>query len=436
MKSKVFLKNLISGVPYSIGKYFTYVPFNLRLGKEYTNSKKQIYYFDNLNDDQQIDYVINKLNKIIKYATSNFKFYRDFYEEHNVLNIEIKTLDDFKEFPILTKEKIRSYTESFNGAMKINTGGTSGEPFSFYIDKNAFAREWSHMHTIWQLKGYKQTDIKITLRGKNLGDKNIVYNPVHNEFIINTYKSINSFKDEIVELFKTYEIKYIHGYPSAIYEFFKELETLIDINEKTIIEKNIISCFFGSEFPMPNMTEYLNKVWNLDYISWYGHSEMAILAYDEFKTNDYKPFMTYGYTEVIDNKLIGTSYNNFDMPLIKYDTGDLVEPKLNLNGLLQSFKVKEGREGDYIIDNYNKKIPLTGLIFGRHHEIFNHADFIQVEQKEDGQVIFHTTLKSNQNIDASNIEKYFDLSNVEINYDFEIINVPIRTKMGKLKLKI
>lgn len=436
MNVKLFLKNLISEIPYSIGKYFTYVPFSIRLGSEYTNFKNKIATFENMSLDEQSNYVIKNLNTIITHATSNYEFYKKFYNEYSLLGYELKYLDDFDKYPILTKEKIRTHTGTFKGSMKINTGGTSGEPFSFYIDKDAFAREWAHMHYIWELKGYKKTDIKITLRGKNLGDKNIVYNPVHNEFIINTYKSLNSFKNELLDLFKSHKIKYVHGYPSAIYEFFKELETLTDEEEKLIVKKNIISCFFGSEFPMPNMTKYLSENWNLDYISWYGHSEMAILAYDEFKTNDYKPFLTYGYAEVIDNKLIGTSYNNFDMPLIKYDTGDLVEPTLKENGLLRSFKVKEGREGDFIIDKNNKKIPLTGLIFGRHHEIFNYADFIQVEQKQNGLVIFHITLKASQDINPTNIKKYFDLTNVDVDYEFKISEAPIRSKMGKLKLKI
>jgi phenylacetate-CoA ligase len=292
------------------------------------------------------------------------------------------------------------------------------------------------MHYIWALKGYSKTDIKITLRGKNLGGKNIIYNPVHNEFVINTYKSVDKFKNELLELFKKYKIKYVHGYPSAIYEFFKELESILNIEEKNIITKNIISCLFGSEFPVPYMVDYLGNTWNLDYISWYGHSEMAILAYDEEKKNQYKPLMTYGYVEVEENKLLGTSYNNFDMPLIRYDTGDRVEGEIADNGVLEYFSIKEGREGDFIVDNSGKKIPLTALVFGRHHKMFDKADFIQVGQEEDGKVTFYVTLKDTTKIDTENMERYFDLSNVDIDYGFKIVDVPIRSKMGKMKLKV
>ena len=436
MKSKIFIKNLVSNIPYSIGYIFTHIPYAWRLGREYTNFKNNIKLFENMSEDEKVSYEIKKLNIINTYAPKKFDFYKETYKKYGVLGKKIKTLDDFIAYPIITKDMIRKYSDDFKGYMKTNTGGTSGEPFSFYLDKDAFAREWAHMHYIWSLKDYKQTDIKITLRGKNLGDKNIIYNPVHNEFIITTYKKVESFKNELISLFIKHDIKYVHGYPSAVYEFFKELEKILNDQEKRLITKNIVSCFLGSEFPVSYIVEYLQKNWNLDYISWYGLSEMAILAYDENKNNQYKPFMTYGYAEIENNRLLGTSFNNFDMPLIRYDTGDLVEGKIDKNGLLEYFSITEGREGDYIIDTNDKKIPLTSLIFGRHHKIFDIADFLQVKQEVDGEVKFYITIKDKDSLDLHCLENYFDLTNVDIRYSFELLESPIRTKIGKIKLKI
>ena len=79
MKSKVFIKNAVSSIPYSIGKYFTYIPFSWRLGTEYTKSKNNIISFERISKDEQLNYVVTNLNKIVKYATNNFDFYHDFY---------------------------------------------------------------------------------------------------------------------------------------------------------------------------------------------------------------------------------------------------------------------------------------------------------------------------------------------------------------------
>ena len=40
---------------------------------------------------------------------------------------------------------------------------------------------------------------------------------------------------------------------------------------------------------MPYMIKYLDEVWGLNnYISWYGLSEMCVLAYDNLNNNKYK----------------------------------------------------------------------------------------------------------------------------------------------------
>ena len=426
---KLFLKQIVENFPYRIGSALTLLPFSCRLGREYT--KFEIRLKDSTILPEQ--YIIQHFANIFKYAKANIPFYQNLYKNKNIFNLEISTIEDIKQLPIISKDDVRKHLNEFNGAIKLNTGGTSGESFSFYVDKNAFAREWAHMHHIWRIKGYNYTDLKVTLRGKDLGDKNIIYNPVHNEFILNTYKNAISFKSEIINLFKKRKIKYLHGYPSAIYNFLTELDSVISKEEKGILKSNLKACFLGSEFPMPHITAYLESKWQLDYISWYGHSEMCILAYDELKINTYKPFHTYGYAEVVDEKLIGTSFHNFDMPLIRYDTGDIVEPTYSDDGLLSYFKITQGRNGDYIIDKNNKQIPLTALIFGRHHRAFNFAKFIQVSQKKIGEVTFYiTTTETNfQKINSS-----LNLENIDIDYKIQAISKPYKTNTGKVKLKI
>jgi phenylacetate-CoA ligase len=162
---------------------------------------------------------------------------------------------------------------------------------------------------------------------------------------------------------------------------------------------------------------------------------MCILAYDKYKNNNYKPFLTYGYAEVENHFLIGTSFNNLDMPLIRYNTQDIVIPTINNNGLLDSFKISEGRIGDFVYDKEEKRIPLTGLIYGRHHKIFNVADHIQVSQKENGKCTIFLSIRNNK-MASEQLNNMIDFSNVNIEYKIHVIDSPILTSSGKLKLKI
>ncbi|EIY46551.1 MULTISPECIES: phenylacetate--CoA ligase family protein [Bacteroides] len=432
---RLLLKSIVENIPYSIGHIVKYIPFRYRLGKEYSSFmslQQESHTWDNVQKER---YAVTNFSQIFEYSKVNFPFYQNLYKKAGVFDLKIKRLSDINRIPVISKADIRNHISEFSGNMLLNTGGTSGEPFQFYVDKNAFAREWAHMHSIWFKKGYTPTDLKITLRGKNLRNKSYVYNPVHNEFVVNSYMRVSDYKKDLLNLFNKHKIQYIHGYPSAIYGFLKEIDECTNRQEKSIIAQNLKVCFLSSEFPATYMMEYIKNNWNLDYISWYGHSEMCILAYDENKNNNYFPFITYGFAENVQGHLIGTSFHNFDMPLIRYDTGDLITSNNRENELMTSFQITQGREADYIIDKKGKQIPLTALIFGRHHKIFGMVDYVQVSQKNrSGIVTFYVT--TSKRYSTQEMRNAMDLTNIEADFDFKIINLPIRTKAGKIKLKI
>jgi len=109
--------------------------------------------------------------------------------------------------------------------------------------------------------------------------------------------------------------------------------------------------------------------------------------------------------------------------------------------LVKEFAIKEGRSGDFIEDKNGKKIPLTALIFGRHHKAFDVADYIQIGQPTPGKATLYITMKSHSHkmdtrCDNSALASLFDLSNVAIDFEFKILDKPIRTAMGKLKLRV
>ncbi|MDN4164632.1 hypothetical protein QWY31_03910 [Cytophagales bacterium LB-30] len=431
MNSLLLIKKFAERIPYSFSKILVQIPFSWRLGSQYKKSRLEINQYKT--EEAKLDYALFHFNNIFQYAKT-FPFYNSLYSKNGVIDLKITSIDDILKIPIISKEDIRSHFDYFKGSMRVNTGGTTGSPMSLYLDKNAFAREWAHMHTIWETKGYNQKLVKLTLRGKNLGNKLFAYNPIHNEFVFNTYIDIKDRISEITDLIETKKIGYIHGYPSAIYDFFKVLEDVASDEQIAIVRKWVKVCLMGSEFPHKYIKDYLNTLWELEFVSWYGHTEMCILAHDENNDNKYVPFHTYGYAEVVDGCLIGTSFHNFDMPLIRYDTGDKASGVYFDNGLLKDFSITEGRSGDFVLDRVGKKIPLTALIFGRHHRVFDYIQHIQVKQVEQGKAEIY--ISSNSKIDLDKAKLDMDLTNVDMDFEFKYIKEPIKSLSGKLKLKI
>ena len=428
------LKNIAGQIPYPVGKWLARVPFSWRLGEVYGRMKKVCARAIEWSVAQRERYSVEKFRTIFEYAREQFPCYRELYEKAGVLDLEVKSFADIAKVPVINKAWARKHFLEFKGAYRLNTGGSSGEPTAFWGDKDCWAREWAHMHTIWEMLGYDYRDLKLAIRGRNLGKRPFSYNPVHNEYIINTYLNVKDYAAKLTRLFAKRNVKWFHGYPSSIYQFILECEEAYGKDGAHELFKSVRGLLLSSEFPLPYMKEKFNE-YGLKWISWYGHTEMCVLAYDKDCDNRYRPFATYGLAEVEKGHLIGTSFHNFEMPLIRYDTGDLVEAtKVSMNGMVEEFAIKEGRSGDFIEDKNGKKIPLTALIFGRHHKAFDVADYIQIGQTEPGKATLYVTMKDV--CEQGDWGQLFDLTTVDIDFDFKVIEKPIRTAMGKLKLRV
>jgi phenylacetate-CoA ligase len=433
---KEAVKKIAESVPYSLGSIIGKLPMSLRLGSTYNYFSEKLKV--QLRTEDQKEEHLQKIQKLLKHASTDVRFYQSFYNEQNGLFPRPKTFEDILSVPIVKKDDFQKYplnerSVSHLALKKSNTGGTTGQPLDFFLEKTAYAREWAHMHAIWARLGYRFTDEKITIRGKNIGNGFYKYNFNQNEFLINAYTPLLEHLEVCRKLIIKRNIKWIHGYPSAVFSFLRELETVDSILFEILIKK-IKGVFLGSEYPAPQYRNYIEKHCGLKSISWYGHSEMAVLAPErEPGSGIYFPFHSYGFSEAIPDgesyRLVATSTNNFATPLIRYDTGDLIEPNFK-DGLLESFRIKEGRNSDSVIDINGRSISLTGLIFGRHHKAFNHSEHIQVSQPAPGKIEILITSKETR----SSWGDLFDFSNSFFDVSFKQIESPIRTPAGKVQL--
>lgn len=431
---KQLIKSFATKLPGWLGTSLSFIDFKYRLGNGYA------LYKNSARDEQSKKDIFEKVYSLVKYCELNIPFYKTHYEKYGFSYSQLKDFDDLVNIPIITKSDLQSvdFKDRVTGASSgiiTNTGGTSGQPLKLLLDSGAHAREWGHMHTIWEDLGYKTSSIKLTLRGMNLGSKPINYNFIHNEFQVNAYCDFDLVIKSLDKTLSKYKIEYLHGYPSGIYEFLKNLQSKSpeSLNK---LKNNLKGVFFGSEYPAPIYRDYIENLLNVPTISWYGHTEMAVLAREKNESFVYHPFQSYGFTECVEieakQHLVGTTIHNSIGPLIRYDTGDLIEPISYKNGLLESFKVAEGRVGEFVVDNNGRSISLTALIFGRHHKLFEVADFVQVQQVNPGHL---NVVVTTQNNDIA-CDELFDSEGINMNIEFKLVKQPYKTKSGKVSLLV
>jgi phenylacetate-CoA ligase len=434
------IKSIAEKIPPGAGVYFNHVPFNVRLGNDYSKFGRLID--DLIKADQEIKrkYVIGNFNNIFTHFNGRDTFYNNFLQQNGCDLNKIRSLEEIAAVPLLTKSILRDVPVSErtireHALKQFNTGGTSGFPLTFFAEKKFYPREWAHMHYMWKKIGYSPAKTKITIRGKNM-DRIYQYNFNQNEFLINSYHPFN--KNDyltLLKVFKRYNTEFLHGYPSSVFNLIKE----ISVNAPFLLDflrANIKGIMFASEYPSPRFRDYIEEMLTPNTISWYGHTEGVVLAGELLNKFEYIPFLSYGYAEAVKKgehyHLAGTSFHNLAAPFIRYDTEDLIKPVFAENGMLSSFEITEGRLGEFVIDKNGRNISLTALIFGRHHKLFERVNFIQVKQTIPGKVIIYYS-------NASAIDEpamLFDSDNLDIDLQFQQITEPIKTSLGKIPLLI
>ena len=441
-----YLKSVLQDIPKPIGSLLCHIPYRFRpgIGRLYAQHHKAIAAFEKFDIEQQKALITLKFQKILR-AAMRVPFYKNLYAAHGRISDDVCNFSDIAKLPIITKEMLREVPLE-NRSYKIprcyiaNTGGSSGSTLDFYITPQLIPIEWAHMHTIWAKLGYRQSMLKLVFSGRNLGDKSIAYDGLRHSYTINVYKGFSDLLPLLRKVIKNNAFSYLHGYPSALAEFADNCEQQApDVVER--LRRTLKGAFLGSEFPAPLYRDRIESVFGIPTVSWYGHTERAILAWEKDEKYVYHPFQTYGYCEVIPNeetggwRLIGTSYGNLASPFIRYDTGDDVEPVEIKDGLLVSFRIRSGRLGEFVLDRNGAKISLTALVFGRHHRIFDISKFIQVRQVKDGAITVLVTL--NDKLPPGFVfAEWFDDSGLDMDIQLEIVEKPIRSAAGKVTLKV
>jgi len=425
----------------------SYVPFGLRKGGGFSKSTREITWFEEQSLDAKKRWIFERVYRLVKHAEKEVPFYRGFYGDAGFLSSQLKGYEDLTKIPIVTKADLKACSLEDRcadgiSAANSNTGGTTGQPLSFKVEKPLGDKEWAYIYHMWQRRNWRPGFLKLRFGGSNLGKIPFQYVPTEGEFLINTYLGQDEVCRSISDLLKRYPIHYLHGYPSALASFSKHAGEHFQKDVVSPIRKHLRGILLGSEYPTPSYRNVIEETFGNKTLSWYGHSEKAVLAGEKDEPFLYHPFQSYGWTEAVPQsgqsscRLVGTNLHGFASPFIRYDTGDLVDSLEITNDLLVGFRVAEGRVGDMVVDKNGGEISLTALIFGRHHGVFGKVSHLQVAQQNPGEVLLLASGLPETLDREQRFWEGFDTTGVEITFKVKFLDDPLRTAAGKVALKV
>lgn len=386
---------ILSKQPKIIKKiFYSIIPFKYRYGKKFREFIKLINKSKKWSYKEAKQYQLNKLRELLKFVEKDVPYYKELFKEIK-FDTDIKSFEDLKKIPILTKDTIidnheKLISESYrNKKYKMNTSGTTGKRLSLYGSDDLFKIECAFITNSFRSHGadlYNKHSIWIRRYSPKDGD------PIYfDDLELNrSYMSAFHLNDETIFDYVNYMNKrkstILVSYPSTIYY-------LAVLCNKHNLKLNHVKFLHGaSEVCLPQWEEKIKDYLGIDIKMHYGQVEKVSFAHQDSEDSFYRENLIYGYNEIMeDGSLISTGFYNEVMPLIRYETKDKI--KLLENPILDGAFPKTiekilGRNGDMLITEKNSLVPAVN--FYSFMSKYDEVDLFQIIQtKIDKSVSFY-----------------------------------------------
>jgi len=250
---------------------------------------------------------------------------------------DIKTLDDIKKFPILSKEDVLEAEDSIISIKypkwtlrAARTGGSTGTPLVIHRNWFSIGNEYAFVRRQWDWAGLSLSDRCAYFMSRVVADPDqqrgrlYAYDPAMRALILSTHHlSVETARD-YARVIKSYKIKALVGYPSAL-GFLAT--TCLDSG----IELSLQAAMTTSELLTQSLRDTIATAFNCKVYDFYGSAERVCYIH-MCEHGSYHVIPEYGLTELIPVnesdprrcRVVSTGFWNFGMPLIRYDTGDVV----------------------------------------------------------------------------------------------------------------
>jgi len=420
--------------------------------RTYYHTCKIIRQLQSSSSDKIKQYQVKRLQEILHHANQHVPYYQKIFSEKNIKPSSIQKISDITKIPLLTKQLIRKNLSTLkatnfpsNAFQLRSTGGTTGNPLHFYLEK----AHWLGIHYAYnsiymQQAGYHWNDKVVSITGINSIK---MYHPFFRTLELSSFHTTSKYLNQYISDIKRFKPKFITSFPSALL-----LLTKYQLNQGRDLQINLQGIFCHGELLDSVQKKFLEDTYHCPVFDQYGHREQCVFATTCKDSSYYHVYPSYGLVEILDKdhqpvlkqnrkgEIIATSFTNSIFPFIRYKTEDLAEISNEACYCGSSYPLMKkiiGRTQEFIITANNEKIPLTGL----YHIIAEQADIIkecQLFQDTPGKLIVNFV--KDENTSEKSIIKMKQSFNKKlgstIHINFRAVKEIQRTKYGKFQYLI
>jgi len=310
-----------------------------------------------------------KTHALLVHAAKHVAYYKESFCAAGVDITSIKSLDDVKLLPPLVKAVVASRGRDlvarnmFGPRIRINTSGTTNTPLVIYQNLNAVIRENAFIWRQLTWAGFSRGQRRAWIRGDMIvpieqkGPPFWRFNRGDNMLMMSSYHLSESSAAAYITALQHFDPVLIQAYPSSM----AYLARYLDSAGRWYQGKNLRGIVTTSEMLTNGDREIIESRVGCRVFEQYGVAERVTMI-QTCEHGGRHVNSDYALTELIPREdgtceVVGTGFNNWLMPLIRYRTGDAVELEV------QGIKCKCGRE-----------LPLVKQIYGRLEEYLKTRD--------------------------------------------------------------
>ncbi len=393
---------------------------------------------DTWTPEQLEEFQNQRLRQLVQHVAVNVPYYHNWFGDNCINPDDVCTIEELHRLPIVNKTIMRSNGIESHTAMNYpvkncvysKSSGSTGEPFSFYVSKEAYSVNMAAKLLPWYKVGYRLGDRYMKIANGPRQSKLKVLQDRLNHCLFISFFSVNDDTlKRILDLIEQYHPSLIRSYPVPLYLLAQYRNSH---DGYTFTPHHIMTT--GSTLP----TEYRHEIeqaFSCDVMDSYS-CEGTPNVFETLDHDGYRVCGYYGIIEVLDEnnqpitngvgRVVSTDLWNYAHPFLRYDTQDLVEVK---NGIIKRIM---GRESESFIQT-------NGEIYTVHNfsRFFLHdlegVDAYQIIRHKDDSVTFlivnnHNYSKStNQQI----ISYWSDRLGVEVKVE-RVDDIPLMNNNKRL----
>jgi phenylacetate-CoA ligase len=395
-----FYERMPHGLKVAAGTAYRFLPRKVRFGDRYGEFRDLARHAEKWSLEEIADYQLKQLRATVIQAGNYCPYYQRRFSAAGMRAEELRTVDDLTRFPLLEKRDVIDNRDAMvstafpeRSRLYITTGGSTGVPVGFHLQKGVSRpKEQAFLEAQWKRAGYFDGARLAVIRGhvtsEKSGGKISSYDATRNWLMLSSYHLTEERLPEYLDAIEKFQPDILHAYPSAALQLAEFLERA---GQTWRAPLKCILC--GSERLNLPQKRLLERVFNTRVYRWYGHSERVVLAGEGRESELFYFWPTYGFVEFGPpdeegfQEVIGTSFHNFVMPLIRYRTGDYVKLAHPIRDTRLEFPwpaVSDiaGREQEYLVSSTGRRISLTA--FNMHDQIFDDLYAVQFYQEAPG----------------------------------------------------